>query len=122
MRPVPSAERAAGYLLEHARRVSGPKLCQGAWDGSFANEAARIGATLGAECASLKFLTRYRVRRVPRRALGGLFAWAGGFPVELREDVPHADEVLELQAAGRRCVSLLPDGVSPEPHESGLDF
>jgi hypothetical protein len=122
MHPVAPAERAAGYLVEHARRISGRKLCQGAWDGAFAHEAARVRGVLAGECGSLEFLTRQRVRRVPRRALSGLFAWASGFPVDLREDVPRADEVLALQAAGRRCVSLLPDGASPEPHASGLDF
>jgi hypothetical protein len=116
------AERAADYLVEHARRASGAKLCQGAWDGAFAERAERLGERLGTECSALKFLTRHRVRRVPRRAVSGLFAWAGGFPVELRTDVPSAAEVLALQASGRRCVSALDDGVSPEPHESGLDF
>jgi hypothetical protein len=116
------AERAASYLLEHARRVSGVTLAQGAWDGSFAGEAKKLGSMLGDDCPSLRFLTRERVRRVPRRALSGLFAWAKGFSVDLREDVPRADEILALQAAGRRCVSLLPEGVSPAPHASGLDF
>jgi hypothetical protein len=122
MNPVAAAERAAGYLVEHARLVSGRTLCQGAWDGEFASEAARLRVALTSDCTALEFLTRQRVRCVPRRALRGLFAWANGFPVDLREDVPRADEVLALQAAGRRCVSLLPDGVSPEPHASGLDF
>ena len=121
MDPVTSAERAADYLLLHARRVSGVKLCQGVWDGAFARDAARIGSLVG-ERGSLNFLTRHRVRRVPRRAVHGLFVWASGFSVELYENVPKADDVLALQATGRRCVSLLPDGVSPEPHESGLDF
>jgi hypothetical protein len=122
MDPVASAERAADYLIERARRVSGVKLCQGTWDGAFAGDAARIGSLVGDERRALKFLTCYRVRRVPRRAVRGLFAWASGFAVELREDVPNADDVLRLQATGRRCVSLLPECVSPEPHLSGLDF
>lgn len=122
MDPVTSAERAADYLLVHARRVSGVKLRQGTWDGAFADDAARVGSLVGDERSALKFLTRYRVRRVPWRAVRGLFAWVSGSSVELREDVPKADEVLSLQAIGRRCVSLLPDGVSPEPHASGLDF
>ena len=122
MHSVAAAERAAGYLVEHARRISGRTLCQGAWDGTFASEVARVRGALDGEYGSLEFLTRQRVRCVPRRAMRGLLAWASGFPVELREDVPRADEVLALQASGRRCVSLLPDGVSPEPHASGLDF
>jgi hypothetical protein len=122
MHAAVSAELAAGYLGEQARRVSGVKLRQGAWDGSFAEEAARVRALLGDDCEALKFLTRERVRCVPRRALRGLFTWASGFSVELRRDVPTASEVLALQAVGRRCVSLLPEGVSPAPHESGLDF
>ena len=122
MDPVASAERAADYLIERARRASGVRLCQGTWDGAFASDAARVGSLVGDSRRSLKFLTRYRLRCVPRRAVRGLFAWADGFSVELREDVPAADEVLALQATGRRCVSLLPDGVSPEPHASGLDF
>jgi hypothetical protein len=122
MHPVAAAERAAGYLVEHARRVSGRTLCQGAWNGPFATDAALVRDVLTSDCTTLEFLTRQRVRRVPQPALRGLFAWASGFPVDLREDVPRADEVLALQAAGRRCVSLLPDGVSPEPHASGLEF
>ena len=42
-----------------------------------------------------------------------LLAWADGFPVELLTSVPTARHVLELQAQGARCVSLLPDGA---PH------
>ena len=117
-----SAERAAGYLVEHARRVSGVKLCQGTWDGPFAERAARLGERLSDDCAALKFLTRTRVRRVPLRAVSGLFAWAAGLSIELRTDVPSAREVLALQASGRRCVSVLDEGVSAAPHESGLDF
>jgi hypothetical protein len=122
MQPLADAERAAGYLLERARRSSGAKLCQGGWDGAFVARAERMRSLLGENHRSLEFLTKQRVRRVPWRAVAGLFAWASGFEVELREDVPHADEVLALQATGRRCVSLLPEGVSPEPHASGLDF
>jgi hypothetical protein len=122
MHPSAGAERAAGYLVEHARRLSGVKYCQGAWDGDFALEAARLDATLPTSAASLKFLTRLRVRRVPQRALGGLFAWARGVSVDLRFDVPRADEVLALQAAGRRCVSLLPEGVCAAPHDDGFEF
>ncbi len=122
MSPLAAAERAATYLVERAQRVSGAKLCQGAWDGAFAGEAARVGSLVGESHRSLEFLTRHRVRRVPRRALSGLFVWARGFAVELRDDVPRPDEVLALQAKGRRCVSLLPEGVSTQPHASGLDF
>ena len=122
MRAFTCAERAADYLVERARRESGRTFRQGAWDGAFAREALRLGEKLGEDCAALNFLTRHRVRCVPRRAVSGLFAWANGFPVELRDDVPSADTVLELQASGRRCVSLLPDGVSPAPHASGLEF
>jgi hypothetical protein len=116
------AERAAGYLLEHAARVSGPRLRQGAWDGAFAAEAGRFAAEVGDARGSLKFLTRYRLRSVPRRAIRALFAWARGFPVELRVDVPSALEVLRLQASGGRCVSLLPEHASTAPHANGLDF
>jgi hypothetical protein len=122
MSPIAAAERAAAYLVEHARSASSAKLRQGAWDGAFAGEAARMGSLVGETHPALAFLTQHRVRRVPRRAMSGLFAWARGFSVELREDVPRPDEVLALQAKGRRCASLLPDGVSPVPHASGLDF
>ena len=122
MHPAVSAERAADYLVEHARRVSGVKVRQGAWSGAFAGETARVRERLGDDCEMLKFLTRERVRCVPERALRGLFTWASGFSVELRVDVPTAAEVLALQSIGRRCVSLLPESVSPAPHASGLDF
>jgi hypothetical protein len=117
-----SAERAADYLVRHAHRASGAKLWQGAWDGAFAERAARLRERLGDGDSALKFLTQKRVRCVPQRAVRGLFTWAGGFPVELRTDVPTAREVLALQASGRRCVSVLDESVSPAPHESGLDF
>jgi hypothetical protein len=117
-----SAERAARYLIERARRLAGAKLCQGAWDGAFASRAAELEERLSDECQALKFLTRQRVLRVPRRAVSGLFTWASGFSVELREDVPSAAEVLALQACGRRCVSLLPEGVAAAPHANGLEF
>jgi len=51
-----------------------------------------------------------------------LVACGDGFPVELLTAVPTARHVLELQARGARCVSLLPDGAATSPHADAFAF
>ena len=56
---------------------------------------------------------------MPRALLG----WAAGEREgELLFEVPTPRRLLGLQARGRRCVSLLADGVPTAPHEDGLAF
>ena len=58
-----------------------------------------------------------RFRRVPDVAARALVGWADGLPAELRTTVPAAEEVLRLQARGRRCVSVLPEDADRDPLE-----
>lgn len=63
-----------------------------------------------AEIPSLALIAAMRLRCVERAVAAGLVAWGeGARDVELYFDVPHARDVLALQARGRRCVTLLED-------------
>ena len=114
-------ERAARYLVEGARAVAGGKLLQGRrpFEGHAALDLIRERRTL-APC--LAMLSERAVYRVPERAVKALLRWACGLDVEVRDDIPSAAHLLALQAAGRRSVSLLPEGVRPPSGESGFDF
>jgi hypothetical protein len=72
--------------------------------------------------AVIRQFAEERLYKVPLSAARALLIWADGFPVERLESIPEPRRVLALQAEGRRCVSLLPDGVSPAPHEDALAF
>jgi hypothetical protein len=77
-------------------------------------------------CASraplLRFVAEQRLYRVSTGVARALVAWGDGFPVELLTSVPSAAHVLDLQAGGARCVSLLPDDASTSPHADALAF
>ena len=111
-----AAERTAAFLLERVTARWG-RL----WD-----QGARLlpgESTTGA----LGVFARRRVRGVPEPVAAGLAAWARGQrPIDLIQAIPRASEVLELQADGRRCVSLLEDAVARahgDPrHPDGLTF
>jgi hypothetical protein len=70
----------------------------------------------------VRFFAEQRLHRVSTAVARALLAWADGFPVELMTEVPPAAAVLALQAEGRRCVSLLPDGTPTHPHADALAF
>ncbi len=67
-------------------------------------------------------LTEYHVRGVPESAVQGLRDWAAGFPVCVLRDVPAPQQVLELQAQGRRCVTLLRAPLPSGPYQDPLAF
>ncbi len=67
-------------------------------------------------------LAEYHVRGVPEGAVQGLRYWAAGFPVRLLRDVPAPREILELQAQGRRCVTLLDAALAAGPYQDPLAF
>lgn len=76
---------------------------------------------------ALHLLARRRVRGVPDPVVRALLHWAvGQRRVELLFHIPSAEEVLEKQTHGLRCVSLLEDGVAKahgDPrHPDGLAF
>ncbi|HZF54550.1 MAG TPA: hypothetical protein VE093_38145 [Polyangiaceae bacterium] len=117
MRPEPSdhpAELASAYIAERVRRASGRRWLQG-----------RRAAPLPCDhpSPSIRLFAEHRLRRLPEAVPRALVAWAQGERrVDLLFHVPSARDVLALQARGRRCVSLLDDGVITAPHEDGLAF
>jgi hypothetical protein len=116
-----NAERAASYLLEHARAIARGKLFQGSRSlppNALLDNVARHRSRF--PCLAL--LAERHVYRVPERAVNALFAWARGVDVEVSTLVPDAAHVLALQAQGRRSVTLLAADASPAPHASGFDF
>jgi hypothetical protein len=117
--PALLAERTAAFLLERVARRWRHFRDQGAL-------AVPLEPPPGCGPA-LKAFARRRVRGVPEPVARGLLAWAAGQrPVDLLDQVPTARQVLALQAAGRRCVSLLDDEVAlahGDPrHPDGLSF
>jgi len=113
------AERTAAFLLDRVARRWGRRRDQGA-------RAIPLGPPPGSGPA-LQMFARRRVRGVPEPVARSLLAWAAGQrPVDLLDQIPTAPQVLALQIAGRRCVSLLDDEVAlahGDPrHPDGLSF
>jgi len=116
------AERTCAYVIERVRRVAGARWAQGRHTPPF---AARAGGE------AVRTVAEQRLWRVGRDCARGLVAWANGErDVELFTSVPTPAAVLEMQAEGRRCVSLLPDelavrpayGVPRDAPDAGLAF
>jgi hypothetical protein len=107
-----NAERAAHFLIEHAKRRAGVRFHQG-------NRRPALSHTGG---GAVGFIAEQRVWRLHEHAARGLVRWSNGFPVELLTEIPSADHVFELQSRGARCVSLLPDGVPTGAHADAFEF
>jgi hypothetical protein len=110
------AERAAEFLIDRVRAARG-RL----WDEGPATNTATPSSP------ALRVLATRRVRGVPPIVARGLLAWdRGERAVDLLRRIPAAREVLERQARGRRCVSLLDDPAAlahGDPrHPDGLSF
>jgi hypothetical protein len=108
-----SAERACEFVITQVKAQSGHRYHQG---------ARRPPLACSASAPAIRFVAEERLHRVPVAVARALVAWADGFPVELLATVPSPSYVLALQAAGRRCVSLLANGVSTAPHADPLAF
>jgi hypothetical protein len=107
------AERASAYVIDNVRASSGRLFHQG----------ARVPPLVSiASSPAVRFIAEQRIHRLSFAVARALLAWADGFPVELFTDVPTAATVLALQAEGRRCVSLLPEGADTRPHADVLAF
>jgi len=107
------AEKACAYVLAKVRARAGPL-----W-----NQGPRLPPIpCRSSSREVRIFAERRLHRVPAGAARALVAWGEGFPVELLEEVPSPLHVLELQAKGRRCVSLLPEGTPTSPHIDALAF
>ena len=106
-------EQACAYVIDKARASSGRLFDQGPRVPPFATRSSS---------PAVRFIAERRIHRVSSAVVRALMAWAQGFPVDLWTEVPPAATVLALQAAGRRCVSLLPDGADTRPHDDALAF
>ena len=107
------AERACAYVIAKARASSGRLFHQG----------ARLPPLASASRSpEVRFIAEQRIHRVSTAVARALVAWAAGFSVELLTEMPPAAAVLALQAEGRRCVSLLPEGADTRPHADALAF
>ena len=108
------AERAACFVVEQARKRVGTRWHQGLWSPPLTDRRLADGVDV---------IARHRVWRLERAVARGIVAWACGERlVELRTTIPHFRELLALQARGRRCVSLLPEGAPTAPHTDALAF
>lgn len=108
------SEAVCEYLIAHGQQKAGTRFKQGPWKPALALDMSSPGLRLVAE---------FRLWRVERAVAAGLVAWSRGERrVHVLRHVPTVDEVLSWQAAGERCVSLLPDGTSTGPHEDGFAF
>ena len=108
-----AAERACEFVIERVRAQSGHRYHQG---------ARRPPLPCGSSAPAIRFLAEQRLHRVPIAVARALVAWGDGFSVDLLTSVPPATHVLGLQAAGRRCVSLLASDVPTAPHADALAF
>jgi hypothetical protein len=108
-----NVERACEFVLTQVERRSGHRAFQGKRQPPL---VCRSSSRL------VRCLAEQRFHRVPVSVARALVAWGDGFPVILLTRVPCAGELLEFQAKGRRCVSLLSDDSESAPHSNVLDF
>src|SRR5262249_49275756 len=108
-----AAEQACEFVIARVKAQSGHRYHQG---------PRRPPLFSRSQAPAIRFLAEHRLHRVPVAVARALVAWGDGFPVELLTSVPSATHVLELQSEGRRCVSLLPEGVATAPHPDALAF
>jgi hypothetical protein len=114
---VTDAETVAVFLLDRVRAARG----------RLADEGARP-TPLRADTPALSVFATRRVRGIPEPVVRGLLAWSQDQrPADvLLQRIPSAQEVLERQARGRRCVSLIADEAARahgDPrHQDGLAF
>jgi hypothetical protein len=103
------AERTAEYVLARVRELARHRWYQG--------ERAE---KLTDDCrGDLAWFAQHRLWGVGELESRGLVGWAAGTrTAELYDRVVEARELVELQAQGRRCVSLLEDAAPQE----GLEF
>ena len=107
---VRAGEVACAFVVEHLAARAGRRLIQARRSPALPCDAAHPAARLVAERHLL---------RLPELAARALVGWAAGQrDAELLRCVPTPRRVLELQARGRRCVSLLDDAPGRDP----LDF
>jgi hypothetical protein len=111
------AEAVAEFLLERVRARHGRR-----WD-----EGAARQPEVGHGTPALRVFATRRVRAIAEAPRRGLLAWARGQrPADLRHQILAPEEVLQHQARGRRCVSLLDDatalGHGDPRHPDGLSF
>jgi hypothetical protein len=113
------AETTADWMLHRVRAARGRLWDEGPW--------RRPLADIDGSAAALRIFATRRVRGVSPAIARGLCAWARGQrPVDLLRHAPAPATVLKLQAAGRRCVSLLDDAAAhargDRLHPDGLSF
>jgi hypothetical protein len=113
------AERTARFLVERAQRRFGTRWSQGSHRPGLLDGAAD-SASVG---PFVRTVATTRIARLSLPAARALIAWASGRArAHLFERVLLPSEVLELQASGQRCVSLLPDDAPTGRHEDASAF
>jgi hypothetical protein len=116
--PARDAEETAAFLVARVQAARGRQWDEGAWPAPLAHDVATPG---------LGIVATRRLRGVSPTIARGLLAWARGErPADLLRQAPAPWEVLERQARGRRCVSLLDDETARARgnplHPDGLTF
>jgi hypothetical protein len=108
------AALACEYIATRVRQKAGPRWLQG---------AVREHRAPAPTAPAVRLFAEQRLLGVKACVAQGLVAWARGErEVDVLFSIPTARAVLGRQARGRRCVSLLAEGVNTAPHEDGLAF
>ena len=109
---IGDAELACRFVAQRMARAAGSR-----W-----RQATRKPALVSGEAPDwLRLVAERELYKTPPSVPEALVGWAEGRrPVELYFEVLLPREVLALQARGRRCVSLLDDGVPTGHHADAL--
>jgi hypothetical protein len=107
------SEQACEFVIARVKAQSGHRYHQG---------PRRPPLVCASRAPAIRFFAEQRLHKIPVAVARALVAWSNGFPVDLMTTIPSPARVLALQAEGRRCVSLLPDGVPTAPHADPLAF
>ncbi len=113
------AEETAAFVLARVQAARGRLWDEGAWSTPLADDPPATSA--------LRLFATRRIRGISPTIARGLLAWGRGErPVDLLRVALAPREVLDRQARGRRCVSLLDDETARARgnplHPDGLTF
>lgn len=93
------AEFTARLLIEIAQKLHGKS-----WKG------ASLSFTSESSCEKFKLITENGVKGIPLAVNRALYYWyTGKYPLHLYFYKPTAEQVLELQSKGERCVTVFTD-------------
>jgi hypothetical protein len=110
---IAACELVAWYVIEDLQQKVGTRWLQGKRASAFDAASSEVMTTVASR----------RLYQFPEMSSRALCAWSlGQRKVRLLFAMPATLEILQLQARGERCVSLIDDASIPKEYEGRADF